>query len=366
MIRRSKSLWIALILVLGPATTLADDRPSAASSLLAERGLKLAGQVYVLPGEAEVRQRLHDLHEVYLSMVAAQEKKDVFDKAIASSRLQSRDMQQQIRELTQRLDLASSMPDYNRMVSQINNLNAQLHDLRSFGQQTDTQKAVAAPAAVLREQYMQGVLDLRALIDQIREEYKTLSDDIEVRKAFVALNGTGKPVWMLGPSRSFQTSVKTLERVESTVLSDSVTLTEASGVHWVNVTLNGKVTRPMVFDTGASSIVLPATLAAAIGLRPGPTDPVVQAQVADGGRVVAHRMTIPSVRVGRFTVNNVECIVMPPSKKIVTPLLGQTFHKHFTYRLTPESGTLVMSRVRTEDLSAKRPRLLPGGESGGD
>ena len=29
----------------------------------------------------------------------------------------------------------------------------------------------------------------------------------------------------------------------------------------------------------------------------------------------------------------------------ITPLLGQSFHRHFTYKFTPESGHLVMSRV---------------------
>src|SRR5262249_39596346 len=103
--------------------------------------------------------------------------------------------------------------------------------------------------------------------------------------------------------------------------------------------------RPMVFDTGASLTVIPHGLAEEIGLKPSPSDPIVKCRTADGTVVEAHRMTIPSLRIGRFTVNDVDCTVMPAGKGDVAPLLGQSFHRHFTCRFTPESGHLVLSRV---------------------
>src|SRR5262249_50714226 len=122
-------------------------------------------------------------------------------------------------------------------------------------------------------------------------------------------------------------------------------------VYWVQATFNGKVTRPMVFDTGASDVVLPADLAEQIGLKPGPNDRTVTARVADGSEVKAHRMEVPSLRVGKFTVNNVECIVMPPEKKDVPPLLGQTFQRHFSVHFSPDAGKLVLSKIETVEPS---------------
>src|SRR5207253_1406506 len=43
----------------------------------------------------------------------------------------------------------------------------------------------------------------------------------------------------------------------------------------------------------------------------------------------------------------VACAVMPAAKGNVEPLLGQSFHRHFTYKMTPGSGHLIMSQVET-------------------
>jgi clan AA aspartic protease (TIGR02281 family) len=113
------------------------------------------------------------------------------------------------------------------------------------------------------------------------------------------------------------------------------------------VTFNGKVTKPLAYDTGASSVVLPASLAAQIGLKPGKDDPTVRAQVVDGSVVEAKQMTIPSVRVGKFTFKDVVCIVMTADRKNAPPLLGQTFLRNLTYKFS--GGTLVLTRVETSE-----------------
>jgi clan AA aspartic protease (TIGR02281 family) len=129
------------------------------------------------------------------------------------------------------------------------------------------------------------------------------------------------------------------------------------------VTFNGKLTKPLAFDTGAASVVLPAALAAAIGLKPGKDDPTVRTQVADGSIVEAKRMTIPSVRVGKFTVQDVVCLVMPAAKEDVPPLLGQTFLKNFTHQFSGETGTLVLSQVETPEAEKVAPRAKTSARS---
>ena len=103
-------------------------------------------------------------------------------------------------------------------------------------------------------------------------------------------------------------------------------------------------------------MVLPADLASQIGLKPGPNDREVKAVVADGSEVTARMMTIPSLRVGKFTVKDVECVVMPTEKKNVPALLGQSFHKYFTYKFTPETGKLILSKVETPEPVATGPK----------
>ena len=100
-------------------------------------------------------------------------------------------------------------------------------------------------------------------------------------------------------------------------------------------------------------MVLPADLAAEIGLKPGPEAPTVRSRIADGSIVEAKRMTVPSMWVGWFTIAEVACVVMPAVKKDVPPLLGQTFQRHFLQRISPEAGTLVLSRVEADEPDAR-------------
>ena len=68
---------------------------------------------------------------------------------------------------------------------------------------------------------------------------------------------------------------------------------------------------------------------------------------ATGGITEARKMTIASMRVGPFTVHNVDCAVLPPDKRDVPLLLGQSFINQFTHKV--EDGRLLLSRVDAND-----------------
>ena len=94
-------------------------------------------------------------------------------------------------------------------------------------------------------------------------------------------------------------------------------------------------------------MVLPADLAQEIGIKPVKGDAAEKTRVADGSEVEVHRGVIPTVRVGKFIIKDVECSVMPADRTNVAPLLGQSFLRHFTYKSSADSGTLVLSKVDT-------------------
>ena len=56
-----------------------------------------------------------------------------------------------------------------------------------------------------------------------------------------------------------------------------------------------------------------------------PTGRTVECVVADGTKVQAKEMIVRTVTVGRLTVKDVTCVVMPKEKGDVFPLLGQSF-----------------------------------------
>jgi len=153
----------------------------------------------------------------------------------------------------------------------------------------------------------------------------------------------------LGPSRIYLANVKLLEKAEGAILTETIPLRSDNGVFWVDVTINGKTTIPMVFDTGAGLLSLGAEDAAKVGLVPKESDPTVIMQAADGSSHKCKKMTLASVRVGKFTVHNVECVVAAKDKSDVPPLLGGPFLKHFTFKMNQAAGTVTFSKVETPE-----------------
>ena len=121
--------------------------------------------------------------------------------------------------------------------------------------------------------------------------------------------------------------------------TDRIPLVKHGGVYWLDVTFNGGKTRRLVYDTGASSISLSLLMAAELGLAPQPGDPEVMAQVADGRLVKAKGRRSASVKVGKFTVTDVEATIETPAARPHGRLLGQAGqqgHQELDGRRHPE------------------------------
>lgn len=354
MRRAFVTIGLAAVVLGSPIVARAGDA-RAAEAVLKEKGLRRAGTTYVVAGEAEVQKRLNEARAAYREMVAASNQRQMLD-------YQARENQALIRELTeQRMtvnqQLAQDLPaaQHNQLVATANALSDRLNLLIRQERDAAGKGPLDAAVAGRREAYIQGVLDLRGLVDAANASYKALADDPDVTRALGDLNATTKAKLTLGPSKAFLANVKLLENAEKSVLTETVPLRKEGGIFWLDVTFNGKVTKSMAFDTGASSVVLPAEFAAEVGLKPGPDAPVVKCQVADGSIVEAHAATIPTLRVGQFTVRDVPCVVMPPTKKDVPPLLGQTFQRNFTLKFSPDTGRLSLTRVDAPEAAPTRP-----------
>ncbi len=342
-------LWsclVGLVLLFSAAVGLGAEGPD---DLLKEKGLKKSGTTYVLAGEAEVQKKLNEARVVSKQMSNALAQQQAYVQ-------ESRENKQMIQELTQQRialnqQLAQQLPpaQHNQVVAVVNTVTDRLNLLHQQEGNPEAKREIDAQASGRREAYVQAILDLRQLVDPITKEYAELAADPGVVQAIEqAGQGTkNKPV--LGPSKAFLNNLKLLERAESLVLTETVDLKKQGGIFWLDVTFNGKITKPMAFDTGAADVVLPAEFAASIGLKPGPNDPTVRCQVADGSIVEAKQMTVSSMRVGKFTIKDVSCTIMPADKKDVPPLLGQTFQKNFMFKFSPDSGKLVLSRIESPD-----------------
>uniref|UniRef100_UPI0035CA4A5C retropepsin-like aspartic protease family protein n=1 Tax=uncultured Enterovirga sp. TaxID=2026352 RepID=UPI0035CA4A5C len=79
----------------------------------------------------------------------------------------------------------------------------------------------------------------------------------------------------------------------------------------------------MMVDTGATIVALTHEDAAAVGIRPAPTDYRARMSTANG-EVAAARVRIREIRIGEIYVRDVDAVVMPRGR-LRTSLLGMSF-----------------------------------------
>ena len=351
---RHASFLLAILTAIAPAAHAAD---ASAKQVLKDKSLRKLGTTYVLTAERELSDRLREVRKAQRAM------NDVA-KQVAALQKQDQQIEQyqrlavaQRRRASLLLARATTVTQNNRAIALGNELSDRLLLLGDQRMVLEKQAdAVRTKRSAAREKYMQGLLHLRQHIDKTREDYAGLAKAADVERALAELNRTAKRKLSLGPSRSFERNIKAFEKLEATLLTDAIPLRREANVFWLDVTINEEASKEMVLDTGASLVSVPSGLARALGLNPTDDDPTLTLILADGRTVEAKRMTLKTVRVGKFTIRNVACAVLPPTLTNAPPLLGGTFLQHFIYKVDPDAKTLTLSQVETPASKSKTPR----------
>jgi clan AA aspartic protease (TIGR02281 family) len=230
--------------------------------------------------------------------------------------------------------------EQSRLQTMINNV------LRQGNMNQNQKEQFNREVALMRESFVNAVEDLHDSVSDIQEKYDELGKKTEIKKALADLTASSRSSQKLGPSKELRIAIKWLERTRGSVQSETFTLRREGGVDHIEAMLNGKGPVSMVFDTGAGPTTIPSRLASDLGLKA--TGRTVPCKVADGSQVMAKLMVIPSVKVGRLSVRNVTCVVMPTDKGDTPPLLGQSFLQHFDYKYTQKTGRLVLTKVEPD------------------
>ncbi len=340
------------LLTAGALFALARADDSTPDQVLKRLGVKRSGSSYILAGEATVKNKLNETRVMQRRLSEAIKQQRELEQFALFNRQEVRQLAAERLELNQQLLAAGpglSVQDHNRFVAMINARSDRIRELDAELPDAATRRQADEQVVQRREAFLQAVLDLRKLVDELNQKYIDLAKDDALQKAIAASDSKSKSPAKLGPSSDLKNSNKQLQSLEKLVLTDTVAVVRKGGVYEVQVTLNDKLTVPFVYDTGAAFLTVSSDVAAQLGLQIADDDPTIRLEVADGTVIEAKRKTIPSVRVGRFTINDVECAVMPPSKSRVPHLLGQSFLRHFTVNGSPASGQLLMSRVGGPD-----------------
>ena len=319
---------------------------SVATAALEQKGLRKMGSYFAISDEAEVRRRLRAAELLKKKLRDTGREYAARAQQVEQKRKLIINYLQQRRELRARLAANTSVRTHNRLVTSLNELGDRINLMQHDDRDEQAAKTARAAHETLQSQYVEQILKTRELYDRVAQKYADLKADAEVAEAIAAFNKAGKKSCQLGPGRTYASLGRKLKKIEDTILSESIDLRKDGGSLWfVPVVFNDGKMQRMAIDTGASIISLPWSMAAAIDMSPTAGDPTMQVQMADGGVVTATRKIASKVRVGKFTVENVECAVMPRELTEAAPLLGLSFLKHFTFKIDTANAKLIMSKV---------------------
>ena len=225
-----------------------------------------------------------------------------------------------------------------------------------------TRRRVTRAALTVSEQYIDLLVKLRKQYDEIDEKYDQLAADANVQKALKGVSKDGAE-FKLGPSGLIRRLGPQPEEggEQGPFGNDHASRGRGPGrldrFRWCST---GHPMELMV-DTGAYSICLPYKAAVDAGLAPSGNAPTIQCRLADGHIVECKQVYAQTVRLGKFTVENVECGVMPADCPDAASALGQSFLRHFTYKIDSVKGKLTMTQIEGDKGRGKPAKGEPRG-----
>jgi aspartyl protease family protein len=316
-----------LVFVLCVQVATGDDDPR---QTLRDLGMKVVGDTVVVADEAKVSKMLSEIPKFKKRLIDATKARDQAEQNVVQKDAMIKQCIQQRLTLNAQLANVQTVEQNNRLVGMISVLSDQINLLSDSEKLEESVKESRVKANEIREAYVDHVMALRKAYDATLVRYEELALDEPLKETLAALSDD-KPV-KLGPSRSFVSSNEKIKKVEDTVLSETIMLRKESGVWFVSVVVNDAKPQEFVLDTGAGLLSIPAKVAEEMDLKVDSTSPLIRLSMADGRVITASQVFARKVRVGKFTVENVECAVLPPEAVAADPLLGQTFLGKFSFQ----------------------------------
>ncbi|MGC4005424.1 MAG: hypothetical protein QM811_20810 [Pirellulales bacterium] len=253
-----------------PALSAAD-----AKAALEKAGLKVSTTGVLMPEEAEFSKSMRDLDAVRKSFVSAEKEHAAVEGE--ADKIQKTVTQIKTQLVQMNAAIAGNLPvnEHNRLVGMINASRVQTELLLEQLEKTnDKAKASRAKAAEAREGYITKILAARGAAEKVENNWGKLATDAQATAALAKVAEVLKKPISAKPSQTFTLAEKQLQLLEQKILSESIKLTEDSGTFMVSVLIDGKHTKQMVVDSGATSISLPFALAKELGMEP--TTPIAR------------------------------------------------------------------------------------------
>ena len=318
-----------------------------AEDILRAAGLQVSGTRLIATNTAEIGRALSTLGRDKRKMKLVRERWQSVNTQIATINRQMR--QSNVARGRLSMQLAAVRPGdasaNNRIVGLLNANTASAKVMRDNREMLTRQRtAVRQELDQMEAAYTEGVLRARRELETLQRglEESLQTKDVQTAVAVLSVNA-GTPS-RVDPGSLVAAIDRRLQKIEQEVFQEEIPLQVRGRSLFANVVINQQ-SIPMVVDTGASLICLPAKLAQTLGVDASSEDPTITLVMADGRRIAARKVTLDRVRVGTFEATDVDAAVLPPDAVAAEPLLGMTFLSNFRSEVNAAGRTLKLSRV---------------------
>jgi clan AA aspartic protease (TIGR02281 family) len=345
-----------LSLFTGPATAAADELTDARDAL-AKLGIRALSTGVAMVSEPELAKEMGKAANLKKALLQAGKDQAAAEQAVARADQATTNLRKQ--QIVLSAQLAKVGPNdavlNNKLVGALQALEGQFalaeKEVARLQEQVKTARGKTNDA---REAYIQFILDARKLANQIAADYVTKGAAPEVQAAMAKFNKAAGKEFKVEPSASFTANVRRLKALEDTVLSEAIPILGDADHPKVSAFIDGKYQQEMLVDSGASIVCLPWALALKYGLKPTDNDPKIRLVLADGREIEGWAKVMPSLRVGKFEVEKVECAVLGEDAIKAEPSLGMSFLRHFKFELDTNAKTLTMVKIAGADIPPPR------------
>jgi hypothetical protein len=323
----SAGLFVTILLVVGLS---ADRAPCSSPSEQYLRDKKALipigrGQIWISPLEVRIRRRMAEMDRLEISILATQR---LLEDRIEQNLRNWQAQQPRKQALQAALNgLASSDPQRAALETQLLVLERLAVAPPRLGEVPDVQSRLVELTRN-RNALAIAVLWVRSTVSELQRQYRELADDPQVAAALTNLGDKHR----LGPDKDYHKQIGKFHRL---ALTDHLPLYLQSDRYRFCALASEQT--PLTFswreDDGVTLIT--SSMVERLGLQIPATAPIVQQQVGNR-RLATRRIVIPSLRLGRFLLRDLEAFVLPPEGEDLGATLGRRACGDLKVHLEPE------------------------------
>ncbi len=323
-----------------------DPIPAEARKILEEAGLKVTTGALSLPEEIEFGKSLREMKSKKKALMAADREVYATQREIDGIKDQIRELKLQYKNLNIELTNVTNAVANNKIVGALNATIAEVEQREEHGKEADDRlKEARKRGAELRDAFIQELANLREQSEEVTKKWSSLAEEDAIKEAVDSINKALGSKFALQPASSFAGNLKQIKTMEEAVKSEAIKLENENNSLWVNVTINDKQKKRMIVDSGATAISLPDKMARDMGIKTDADGTPVIVTLADGRKVPGTMIKLDSVKVGKFTVQDVDCCVLGSDATDAPALLGMSFLGQFKFEVDADRAELRLVKV---------------------